>query len=303
VTRARLLSACAMVAAAAGCGVEEEPVGLRRQPLTAYCTATVGTMEGVPVETDYLPHVVNCENGGAAFEALEAQAIAARSYLYYKLDRSGSIGDGTGDQVYSCDREPTEDHYRAVEETSGIVLRYMDVQIAAFYVAGAKQDPPDCRGGTDDPTDTERYVTYNEGREGDGIEQTTLGWVDPGNHANRGCLSQNGSHCLAGLGWSYRDILRFYYGEDIEMDRAEGECIVDPQPDAGIVPEPDGGTAHDGGRIPADGGPPPDAADPDRIPGEGVSGSCAIAARGGGSPWALPIALVLLVGHRWRRRA
>lgn len=282
----------------AGCGVNE-PVGGRRAPLTAYCTATVEGRGEVDVETDYLPHVVNCENGGAAFEALAAQAIAARSYLYYELDRAGSIGDGTGDQVYTCGREPSEDHYRAVEATSGIVLQYMGTQVAAFYVAGALQEPPDCRGGTDDPTNTERYVTYNEGKSGDGIDQTTLGFVDPTNHANRGCMSQNGSHCLAGLGWPHRDILRFYYGEDIEMVQAEGDCIAPSLPaDAGSS-SPDGSPSVTDAMAAA-----PDAGGGATRAAGGVSGGCTIASAGTGDPsrfaWT---ALVLLAGYRRRHRA
>src|SRR5262245_46046125 len=94
------------------------------------------------VETDYIPDVVGCENGGADPPALEAQAIAARSFLYYHLERGGSIGDGSSDQVYSCGREPTEAHEAAAEATAGLVLRYRDAQVAAFYVAGARDQLP-----------------------------------------------------------------------------------------------------------------------------------------------------------------
>ncbi len=297
-----------LLVVAAGCGVDER-VGHRREPLVAYCEAMVTGTGVVDVETDYLPHVVNCENGGAAFEALAAQAVAARSYLYYKLDRSGSIGDGTGDQVYSCGREPSAEHYRAVEETSGIVLQYAGVQVAAFYVAGARQEPPDCRGGTDDPTNTERYVTYNEGLSGDGITQTTLGWVSPTNYANRGCLSQNGSHCLAGAGWGRDDILRFYYGEDIEIVHAEGDCVVATDPDAGTLADAaadDAGGAADA----SDGadGSAGDASPPDDGPvtartGGRLSGGCAVAVRPSPEAGPLPagvLLIALLARHRRR---
>lgn len=194
----------------------------------AYCEVSVSGFGARKVETDYLPHVVSCENGAASFEALKAQAIAARSYLYYKLDTDGEIKDGTGDQVYTCERPPSEEVYRAVAATSGQVLQYRGTQVAAFYVAGALQEPPRCRGGSDDPTDTEDYVTYNQGLSGADIEQTSLGWVNPDNHANRGCLSQNGSDCLSDRGWKSDDIVRFYYGEDIEIVTAEGDCVVLP---------------------------------------------------------------------------
>jgi hypothetical protein len=217
--------------------------------LTAFCQATVETAGGdvvVDVETDYLPHVVACENGAADRAALEAQAVAARSYLYYRLERTGSIGDGTGDQVYTCSRPPGDQHYAAVAATSGLVLRYEDTQVAAFYVAGALQDGPDCVGGTNDPTSTEMWVTYNEGLSGDDITQTMLGFVSPSNHANRGCMSQNGSDCLAEEGRDVRSILRFYYGEDIGIERAEGACIEAGEPDAGASgPDAAGDPADD----------------------------------------------------------
>src|SRR5688500_6305532 len=82
--------------------------------LMALCQVEVRGVGTLEVETDYLPHVVQCENGAASSAALEAQAIAARSYLYYKLERESSISDGQGDQVYSCGRDPTTEHLAAV---------------------------------------------------------------------------------------------------------------------------------------------------------------------------------------------
>ncbi|MEE2644402.1 MAG: SpoIID/LytB domain-containing protein, partial [Myxococcota bacterium] len=176
--------------------------------------------------------VINCENGGAPLEALKAQAVAARSYLYYKLNNEGEIGDGQSDQVFSCGREPGPLHYEAVAATAGEVLVYRDEVIAAFYVAGASPNAPSCiaQAGDPDPYNTETYVTYNEGRRGDQVEQSTLGWVNPGNIYNRGCKSQNGAACLARAGREYRSILRFYYGEDIIIERASGACVDLPTP-------------------------------------------------------------------------
>lgn len=259
--------------AATGC-VVDEGVGSIGQPIRAYCEANVEGVGMVPVETEYLARVVNCENGGAAFEALKVQAITARSYLYYKLDTSGSIADGTSDQVYGCDRDPGEQHYRAVEETAGLVLRYMDTQVAAFYVAGSHQEGPSCMGGSDDPTNTERYVTYNEGRAGEDLTQTTLGWVNAGNYANRGCASQNGAHCLAGQGWPYEDIIRFYYGEDIELVRAEGACVTPPD-------EPDAGPAMgDASVVGVDASVGGDASMLPPREGDGLEGGCSASGRG-----------------------
>lgn len=233
----------AAVATATACdGVERE----RAEPaVDAHCTVQVDTAAGprvVDVEVDYLPRVIACENGAAAYGALQVQAISARSYLYYRLARTGSIGDGTGDQVYTCPRPPTADHVQAAAETAGLVLRYPPdtaaVQVAAFYVAGARPDPITCRGGGSDPTATERHVTYNEGRSGLDVVQTSLGLINPMNLANRGAMSQRGSDCLAEQGRAYEDIVRFYYGEDIAITRALGACV---RPAGGDEPGAGGG--------------------------------------------------------------
>lgn len=271
----RFVVVSAALTCAAGCSDRGEMIGRTRLHLEAYCQATVIGTGVVDVETDYLPSVVTCENGAASLEALKAQAVAARSYLYYRLDRTGDIGDGTGDQVYSCGRPPTANAIAAVEATAGIVLQYQGTQVAAFYVAGAKQQPPDCMGGTDDPTNTERFVTYNQGLSGDDITQTTLGLVNPTNRANRGCKSQNGADCLSDNGWLYPEILRFYYGEDIEMVQSEGSCIAAGEADAGITGVVDGGQDARGGGT---------------ATGNEVSGGCS-----GGGPGRVPTGLLLLV--------
>ncbi len=222
---------------ASGCA-EEEDMGLGLetwgQPLDAICTVNVQNRGAVEVETDYLAHVVACENGAADTEALKAQAVAARSYMYYKIRQAGAseIGDGQHDQVYTCGRPPAQRHYDAVTATSGQILRYNNTYVAAFYVAGAIPTTSTCipASGDRDPTNTERYVTYNEGLSGTGIEQTSLGWVNAQNWPNRGCQSQNGANCLSQRGRTWPEILRFYYGEDIGITETTGSCVVDPEP-------------------------------------------------------------------------
>ena len=215
----------------------ERALGLIQGPLAAYCTANVIGKGNKDVETDYLAHVVQCENGGAPYESLRAQAVTARSYLYYKLNTAGKIADGQSDQVYSCGATPSKAHYDAVSSTAGQVLRYKGTQVAAFFVAGAKPSASSCvaKGGDSDATNTEKYVTYNWNKSGSGIEQTILGWVNAGNHANRGCMSQWGSRCLANAGWGYKDIIKFYYGMDIEFVHAEGSCTSSCECTAGKV--------------------------------------------------------------------
>lgn len=235
--RARCITwVCAGLVTAACHQPASHTVSKRSSLSEAYCQTRVPGIGVVDIETDYLPHVVQCENGAAGLEALKAQAVAARAYLYYKLDRDGEIVDDPSDQVYSCGRNPTALAYAAVQATSGVVLTYRGVQVAGFHVAGARSHDASCqtesRQGIEDPTKTEPYVTYNADRHGDGVIQTSLGLADPHNRANRGCKSQNGAACLAAQGWHYEDILRFYYGKDIEIVQARGPC-VEPLPQAG----------------------------------------------------------------------
>jgi hypothetical protein len=186
----------------------------------------IGTRE---VEADYLPHVVACENGNASPEALRAQAVAARTFLYYVLSaESRSIGTGESRQVYSCGRQPTADHIEAVRSTAGQVLAVGGTIICSFYVAGAIPSASSCqaRSGDRDPTRTEWAVTYNSCKSGSSIQTTRLGTSS--SSYNHGCMSQNGSDCLADQGASYQEILRFYYGDDIQIVQAQGACI---QPD------------------------------------------------------------------------
>ncbi|MSP59966.1 MAG: hypothetical protein EXR72_06425 [Myxococcales bacterium] len=81
-----------------------EEYGVLEQPLAAYCTANVKGVGKVDTEKVYLPRVVHCENGGAPYEALKAQAIAARTYLYYKMETAGSIADGRAIRSSPADR-------------------------------------------------------------------------------------------------------------------------------------------------------------------------------------------------------
>src|SRR5215213_5337795 len=109
---ALLLSACAdreglWVAAKVDFNAVDAPLP------QAYCAADVQGKGLRDTETDYIPHVLQCENGGAGLEALKAQAIAARSVLYYHMATSGSICDGQGCQVYTCKAQPAAIHYQA----------------------------------------------------------------------------------------------------------------------------------------------------------------------------------------------
>lgn len=195
----------------------------------------------VPTESDYVPNVVRCENGLASFEALKAQAVAARTYAYYRMDSTGSINDGTSDQVYSCSGSAGLIHHQAAQATEGEILyirddiggTQQDVLIAAFYVAAAIPSGPfDINNpgvivdpGDSDPTNTEQWVTYTyaNGDVGGDNLGTPLGFqgtpTNP-NWPNRGAKSQNGADYLSDNSVSYLDILKYYYGADIQVRTA-----------------------------------------------------------------------------------
>lgn len=196
----------------------------------AHCQIMVDGVGLLDMEEEYLPRVIRCENGGANLEALKAQAIAARSVAYYAIETSGSICDSQGCQVYGCAGDPEPVHYQAVQETSGVYMMNNATLTYGFYVAGDNGvAPPACVG--DVAVGTEHWVTYNEGRSGTEVIQTELGFVfdpqDAGYGQNRGCMSQWGARCLENdNGYDVFDIMRFYYGEDIELVQAPGECVM-----------------------------------------------------------------------------
>lgn len=207
------------------------PVQKVAAPLpAAHCDIVVDGSGTMSMEDDYLPRVVRCENGGANLEALKAQAIAARSVAYYAMETAGSICDSQGCQVFGCDGDPEPIHYQAVMETSGVYMANNATLTYGFYVAGDNGvSPPACVG--DVSVGTEHWVTYNEGKSGTDVTQTELGFVfDPGDAGygqNRGCMSQWGARCLENdNGYDFVDILRFYYGDDIELVQADGECVT-----------------------------------------------------------------------------
>jgi len=195
----------------------------------------------VSTESDYVPNVVKCENGLASFEALKAQAVAARTFAYYKMDLQGFINDGTGDQVYSCAGSAGTIHHQAAQATEGEILYVRDdlgglqedVLIASFFVAGAIPSgpfDPNNPGvivdpGDSDPTNTEQWVTYTYdsgvfGRFNQGSPLGFQGSTSNPNWPNRGAQSQNGADYLSDNSVSYLDILKYYYGADIQVRTA-----------------------------------------------------------------------------------
>lgn len=207
-----------------------------------FCSVNVQGYGWRDLERDYLPKVVACEHGGADFETLKAQAIAARSIALYKVfdERVPSIAASTAAQHYDCGRAPSDAVRRAVEATQGQVLTYDGYIVAAFYKAGAERAPGDatCSASGGPYTRTEAEITRNENRTGDDVRQSSIGWVDPANKANRGAMGQNEALCLEReRGYTAREILEYFYGADIQITQLEGPCF-DPNPSEGAAPAP-----------------------------------------------------------------
>jgi SpoIID/LytB domain protein len=111
---------------------------------------STGKVETVDLE-EYVAAVLPGEIGGhAPAAALEAQAVAARSYAVARVGRHVAEGadlcDGVHCQVYRGPRASTEASRRAVEETRGLVLMQRGRVIAAPFHAA-------CGGHTTRPAD------------------------------------------------------------------------------------------------------------------------------------------------------
>ncbi|MBE7482732.1 MAG: thrombospondin type 3 repeat-containing protein [Polyangiaceae bacterium] len=241
-----LLVALFAVACQAGPVGNEEPILEVQQAVSAplakaYCSIPVTGAGTKNMEEDYLPHVIQCENGGANLEALKAQAISARSVAYYAMATKGSICDGQGCQVYSCGATPSAKHKQAVKETAGMYLSFGGMLTYGFYVSGDNNtSAPSCKGSSSHAM--EKYVTYNQGLTGTSVKQTSLGYIGPpGYGQNRGCMSQWGARCLeANKSYDYKQILQFYYGADIKILTAAGSCVAPADTDGdGVTDDKD----------------------------------------------------------------
>ena len=204
-----------------------------RSAFNAPCNITVDGYGSLNIEERYLAGVVACENGNAPPEALKAQAIQARGMIFYLLSEAGvrSVSNSEDDQVFRCSSRPNgpgPEHIEAVRATRGQYLQWKGKVVAPFYVAGSEPPNPasSCRG-TGVWSSTERYVTYNEGKTGCNVSMTSLGWNPAdcnSNPHNRGAASQHGQACLANAGRNHQEMIRYYYGNDIEIVTASGAC-------------------------------------------------------------------------------
>lgn len=148
----------------------------------------------------YLKGVVPSEMPASwEFEALKAQAIAARSFALANLGKQAKYGydlkDNTEDQVYGGASAETNITNKAVDETHGLVLTYDMKIISAYYSASA--------GGMTSSSVWGGYAPYlhsvpsfddNVAKNGHGVG-----------------MSQHGANNLAKQGYNAYQILQYFY--------------------------------------------------------------------------------------------
>ena len=229
-----------LVAFVASMRRRDEPPRIPSASLPLRIKTDVGMLH---VEDEYIPGVVDCEIAyyTEAKPALEAQAIAARTYLARYLATRGPAAKVTLGPSFQCWRRPVYERSRhAARATYGLVMRWNGQLVNGNFVAGARgldgacrPPPPSTFGwrhaswedllaaykkGTrfNDPAWTQVFVTDNRGKRGANVRSTAIGsWGPP----NRGALGQHAAICLAGKGRSRLEILRSFYGEDIDVAR------------------------------------------------------------------------------------
>ncbi len=114
-------------------------------------------------------------------------------------------------------------------------------------------------------------------------------------------------------------MLRFYYGDDIQVETATGSCVTPVDPDAS-TPDPDSGVKHDSKVTKKDGdgqqldalprgdGDPLPTGDvrpflpPGETPRSSLAGGCSIGAGGDARTCGGPLALAILILVARRRR-
>ena len=239
-----------------GCDVARAEGGL---PACVVTTAGVKS-----IEQEYIPGVLECELGPLtrAEAALDAQAIAARTYLLKHMLRRGPEAEVPITPRFQCWKPPKRARaFKSAERTVGVVVESNGEVINGNYVSGARQRDADClplppRKNGYDYADwanmralyvqarkarrrhpfkgtnwTEVLVTYNEGKREAAVIPSPIASRRP---ANRGALSQWGAICLAeAKGYSMEAILAYFYGDGIQL--AQRAPVPSPRPEPVMV--------------------------------------------------------------------
>ncbi|MBD5402651.1 SpoIID/LytB domain-containing protein, partial [bacterium] len=149
---------------------------------------------------NYLKGVVPSEMSPSwEFEALKAQAIAARSFALANLGKQARYGydlkDNTEDQAYGGASVETNKTNNAVDETHGLVLTYDMKIISAYYSASAGgMTNTNAWGGSVPYLHSVPSFDDNVGKKGHGVG-----------------MSQHGANNLAKEGYNAYQILQYFY--------------------------------------------------------------------------------------------
>ncbi len=133
------------------------------------------------------------------YEALKAQAIAARSFALANLGKQSRLGydlkDNTEDQAYGGASSETNITNKAVEETHGLVLTYDMKIISAYYFASAGgMTNTSIWGGSAPYLRSVPSFDDEVGKKGHGVG-----------------MSQYGANNLAKQGYNAYQILQYFY--------------------------------------------------------------------------------------------
>ncbi len=149
---------------------------------------------------NYIKGVVPAEMPPAwEYEALKAQAIAARSFALANLGKQSRHGydlkDNTEDQAYGGASAETNITNKAVDETNGLVLTYDMKIISAYYFASAGGMTNTSIWGGDAPY-LRAVPSFDEDvkKNGHGVG-----------------MSQHGANNLAKQGYNAYQILQYFY--------------------------------------------------------------------------------------------
>jgi stage II sporulation protein D len=149
---------------------------------------------------NYIKGVVPSEMPASwEFEALKAQAIAARSFALANLGKQAKEGydlkDNTEDQAYGGASAETNITNKAVEETHGLVLTYDMKIISAYYSASAGgMTNTNAWGGSVPYLRSVPSFDDNVAKNGHGVG-----------------MSQHGANNLAKQGYNAYQILQYFY--------------------------------------------------------------------------------------------
>ena len=168
--------------------------------IRVYRTKT-GAIEKMALE-DYLRGVVPAEIGrDAPDEAMKAQAIVSRTYAYRHIladkAKEYDVEDTVSNQVYKPEKI-TDRSDAAVRATEGVILVYKDEPVGAWFSSS--------NGGR---------IKSSQEKWGGSLRPYSISKADPfDTHGGGGHgvgMSQHGAMAMAKQGYSYRDILDFYW--------------------------------------------------------------------------------------------